>query len=364
MYRAIPINWAFRRWFYSVVIFVPMLISANLLAQDADGSNEAKPEKLFKSENTLAVTLSAPWRDIVRNEEVQDPYPATIQYTDESGQPRTLPLTVERRGLTRQRVCKYPPIKLKFDKETVKGTLFRGQKSIKMVTHCDKGDRWEQYYIKEMLAYQMYNLVTDRSFRVRPLSITYVDSEKGSTDDPRFAFLIEDDSDVAKRNDLKKLKVIEVEPDQLEPMESSRFALFQYLIGNVDWSALSGPKENKCCHNAKLIGDNEQTNIYAVPYDFDSAGIVDAHYAAPNENLPIRRVTDRLYRGFCASNSTLPAARQEFLALEPQILGLVQNEPLLSKRNVRVAERYLEEFFDTLKDDSSFNKRITAKCRK
>ncbi len=334
-------------------------------AQEAAAESKApKPDKLFSTRETLEVTLHAPWRDIVKNEDVKTPYPATIEFTDSMGQTQSIELTVERRGLTRQRVCQFPPIKLRFDKEKVKGTTFRGQKSIKMVTHCDKGDRWEQYYIKEMLAYYMYNLFTERSFKARPLSITYVDSKKGKKQDPRFAFLIEDDSDVAKRNELEKLKILEIDPDQLEPIDASRFALFQYLIGNVDWSALSGPDPKKCCHNAKLMGLDPNVNVYAVPYDFDSSGLVDAHYAAPNESLPINSVTQRLYRGFCEHNSTLESAKQEFLDNEQAIFDLVSSEGRLSTRSQKNMNKYVAKFYGVLKDQKKWNKFIIGKCRK
>ena len=90
-----------------------------------------------------------------------------------------------------------------------------------------------------MLAYRMYNVITDKSFRVRPLKVTYIDSATGKSDDTHFAFLIEDDSDVAKRNDLKKLNIPKVKLSQLSPDIISDFSLFQLQIGNVDWEQKS-----------------------------------------------------------------------------------------------------------------------------
>jgi len=334
-----------------------------LLAQEKEDKGP-KPVKLFDVEDTLKVTLHGPWREIMQKVKVQDPYPATMEFTDSLGRSQSIPLTVERRGITRQKVCKFPPIMLNFEKETVKGTAFRGQKRVKMVTHCDKGDRWEQYNVKEFIAYRIYNLFTPRSFRVRPLEITYVDSKHGSEEEPRFAFLIEDDSDVAKRNKLEKLDIKEIEPVQIEPRDGNRFSLFQFLISNSDWSALTGPGEEDCCHNGKLIGSDPNKDIYVVPYDFDSAGMVDAHYAAPNEALPIKTVTQRLYRGFCFHNPTLEETRQEFLAREQQIYDLFLNEPRLSERHKKSVPDYLGEAYDIFRDDTKFQKQIREKCRK
>ncbi len=334
-------------------------------AQDAaETTGKPKREKLFASKQTLAITLHAPWRDILQQEKNLKPYPATLEFSDSLGQAHSIPLTVGRRGITRQIACKFPPIRLRFDKEAVKGTVFAGQKSLKLVTHCDKGDRWEQYYLKEMLAYYMYNLMTERSFRVRPLSVTYIDSEHNATDTPRFAFLLEDDSDLAKRNGLKKLDIKRINPEQLDSAETSRMVLFQYMIANVDWSILKGAGVELCCHNAKLIGLDPGSIIYAIPYDFDSSGLVDAEYAAPNDGLPIATVTQRLYRGFCVHNPTLETARQEYLAKEQAIYAVLQSESRLNARTVKVALRYLGEFFDILRDENKFNKNIIQRCRR
>jgi len=324
----------------------------------------SEPVALFESRDTLELTISAPWRSIVRDRDNQDPYPATLRYVDASGGLEHIELTVERRGKSRQRICRFPPIKLRFEKKDVEGTLFEGNKSIKMVTHCNNGRRWEQYYILEMLAFPIYNLFTERSFRIRPLSVTYHDVDRDKDDGPRFAFLIEDDKLVANRNGLDKYDLTEIRPERLDPLESSRFALFQYLIGNEDWSSLGGPPGDDCCHNAKLIGPESGGPLYALPYDFDSSGLVDADYAVPNEGLPISRVSQRLYRGFCVHNSTLEAARAEFLENRQAIHAIFEGEPRLRSRTRSRAIKYIDRFFDVLEDPEMFDRLITGACRK
>lgn len=326
----------------------------------------AKPAKLFSSDETLTVTLTAPWREVERKKNYEGPYPARIAYQDETGRNVELELTVERRGIKRQQACRFPPIRLRFDKETVKGTTFRGEKSLKMVTHCEKSKKFDQYYVLEMLAYRMYNLVTDYSFHVRPLAVDYRDSESGKSVYARFAFLIEDDSDVAKRNGLKKLDTDRVSHKRLEPEVTTQFALFQYMIGNVDWAAIRGPDPEECCHNVKLIapeplGDDDW--IIPVPYDFDSAGIVDAKYAAPPEGLRIDDVTQRLYRGYCIHNSLLDGARNKVLAQESAIMALINNDSRLDAKSKKKAGRFMEDFFETARDSGDFQKKVVDKCR-
>lgn len=360
------------RFKFSQVVLKACLIALIVVAwpvpsraqDDAADSGAPKPDKVFESDQPLTITLRAPWSDIVKKKKVQDPYPATIEFTDSLGQAQSLALQVARRGITRQKVCNFPPIRLIFDKEMNKGTMFRGQKKLKMVTHCNKGDKFSQFYIQEMTIYRLYNLITDRSFRVRPLSVTYVDSAKGDTTEPQFAFLIEDDGDVAERNGMIKLQAAKIKPTQLEPQEISRMMLFQFMVANVDFASTSGPTPDECCHNAKLIGLDEVSNIYSVPYDFDVSGIIKAPYAVPHEALPIKSVTQRLYRGFCMHNSTLEPARQEYLAKEQAIYDLVQNQSLLTDKTKGQMREFLADFFEIIRDQGEFDKSIIQKCRK
>jgi hypothetical protein len=113
-----------------------------------------------------------------------------------------------------------------------------------------------------------------------------------------------------------------------------------------------------------LFGLDPQANIYPIPYDFDGSGTVDTHYAAPNEFLPIKKVTQRLFRGFCAHNPSLEAVRQEFFADEEAIYSLVRNESLLSDHSRSEMLDFLGDSFAIFRDDEKFNKQIIQKCRK
>jgi hypothetical protein len=353
-----------------------ILLVSPLAAQDA--GNGAKPEKLFESVETMEISMTAPWHELLQDKNFTGSYPANLAYTDEAGNEVSIDLTVERRGVTRQRVCRIPPIKLRFVKGAAKDTIFRGQKSLKMVTHCQKDSDYQQYYVLEMLAYRIYNLLTDYSFRVRPLTVMYFQADaeehssrfsffkKETSAGPVFAFLIEDDKDVANRFDLDKVNIPRIKPEQLDTTESALLGLFQYMIANVDWAATMGPQPDECCHNVKLIGPEPTSPddiLHALPYDFDSSGLVDASYATPNEGLPIRRVTQRLYRGYCASNPGLQDARQRMLDKEQSIYGLVKAESRLEADRQEKALEFLQGFYEVIKDDEKFRREIVEECR-
>jgi hypothetical protein len=349
------------------------------VAPSQEALAETKPARLFELQDTLDVSFTAPWHELVRNDDFQGSYPAKIDFTDELGNTESLDLTVERRGVTRQRVCKIPPLKLRFDENSVKGTTFRGQESLKLVTHCQSSSGYEQYYLLEYLAYRIYNVLTEFSFKVRPLNATYLQAEsedskesrfsvlkKKTSEGPVFAFLIEEDKDVANRHDLKSLHIPKINPKRLDAEEAALYGLFQFLIANVDWAATMGPDPKECCHNTKLIGPEPTTpgdTLYAIPYDFDSSGLVDAEYAVPPAGLPIRSVTQRLYRGYCAHNPSLENARQRMLRNEQAIYQLFRDEVRLDPGKRSKALNFLEEAFQVFRDEGKFRAEITEQCR-
>jgi len=344
-------------------VFV-LLIGFILTVPAASAAEKAKPPKLFNDSSEMQVTLTGPWNTIKRNLKKDDNYPVQLTYTGADGVQHTIDAAVSLRGITRRRVCDFPPLKLHFDKEKLKDTEFRGNKSLKLVTYCNTNSKYEQYYIKEFLTYRIYNLITDYSFRVKPMMIDYKVSEKDNQSITRFGFLIEDADDLAKRNKLEELSIATVPYRDLDPVTTSRLALFQFMIGNLDWAATDGPKENSCCHNSRLIGaGNEIDPKYSVPYDFDSSGLVNAHYAAPPDGLKVRNIRQRLYRGFCVFNDQLPGSVALFNEKKREILALFQNNPHLTDYFRDDAIKYLEDFYRIMNDSKSFKKEITDKCR-
>ena len=341
------------------------LLGAFLFTSPLLAEKNNKPTKLFNDGSEWKVTLAGPWRTIQRNVSKDKRYPAQLTYPGEDGQPIMIDVEVAPRGITRRNtVCDFPPLKVYFDKEKMKGTEFRGIGSLKLVTYCQTNTKYEQYYIKEFLVYRIYNLITDLSFRVKPLSVDYIVSGKKPKPLTRFSFLIEDIDDVAKRNDLKKLTLPKVSPKDLHSVETSYMAMFEYMVGNLDWAATGGPNKERCCHNARLIGKSETENPkYVIPYDFDSTGLVNTHYAAPPDKLKVRNVRQRLFRGFCVQNHTLPQAVEVFQQKKPEIMALFEENTNLNSSSRKKAISYLEDFYEVLDDPKRFKREFTDKCR-
>ena len=346
------------------LVLTSMFVAPVTQAQ-AQEEEKPKPTKLFKDDSMLHVTLTGPWRTIERRKTNPEKYPVKLEYQDDNGRKQTLNVDVATRGLTRlERVCDFPPLKVWFDKEQAKSTNFRGQSSLKLVTHCKSSTAYQQYYVKEYLSYRIYNLITPYSFRVRPLMISYLDGEDDKKPLVRFGFLIEDVDDVAKRRDLKELEIPKVRYTKLDPEETAYYSLFQYMLSNLDWSATGGRDPEECCHNTKLIAEGIDTlPVYAIPYDLDSSGLVNAPYAAPPDALKVRSITQRLYRGFCFHNDELPGALDRFREKKQEILGLFENEELLTGKTRIRAVKYIEGFYSNLETPDGVRKHLTDKCR-
>ena len=154
----------------------------------------------------------------------------------------------------------------------------------------------------------MYNELTPRSFRAKLADIDYLDAN-GRRIASQAGFFLESLDDLAQRNWTNRIRAPERIPlAYLSPVDAARYALFQHMLGNHDWSMRAGPAGDDCCHNAELIGVAAAGQTIPVPYDFDYSGFVDTSYSLPPAQLEISSVRDRFYRGYCVHNSSAPAA--------------------------------------------------------
>ena len=209
--------------------------------------------------------------------------------------------------------------------------MFAGQKRLKLVTHCQQSPGFQQHLLLEYAAYRLYNLVTPQSFRARLATIDYVEGD-GRSHASRLGFFIEDKDDVARRNAMRSPPLGDaVAVDRLEPRAAARFALFEYMIGNLDWSMRRGPAGEGCCHNSRLL--EGPAALLPVPYDFDFSGLVDAPYAVPPDDIPVASVRTRVYRGYCRHHHEAMAAVADFRSKRDALLGRAGPHPGLDERS-------------------------------
>ena len=351
----------------TLVLVAAVFQAGGLHAQDSQAETTVGNAPLFASHDPISFTIRAPFETLFKDRSEDAPeHPATLLYEGPDGQMVSLDLEVELRGHNRRRkrTCNFPPLRLDFPKSAMGGTLFAGQNRLKLVTQCQSGrDQYGQYVLLEYLIYRAYNVLTDVSFKVRLVNITYEDTDGKRDPITQNGFIIEDERRLAERHGWEALEVPVVSPEFLEPDHLALVEVFQYMIGHTDWSAfMPEPGSDECCHNGKVIGTLDGW-VYPIPYDFDFAGLVNARYAAVAEQLPIRRVRQRLYRGVCRDHDELMMTLQRFNVAQQEIVALFQEQPGLEEKQSKEAVEYLEEFYETINDERDLRNKIERRCR-
>jgi hypothetical protein len=313
---------------------------------------------LFASDAPIEVTITGPVRDISRAaEKSTDPQPATLAANGE-----TLPITLAARGITRRRNCEFPPLMVDFVDKPADASLFDKQNRLKLVTHCKPVSGFDDYVLREYAAYKLYSALTPESFKVRLARVRYIDDGKEVAQ--RWGFFIEDVDDLAKRIGGKELEVTSVPSSTLNVVDAARYALFQYMIGNLDWDMTNGPPGSECCHNSKLIGATLEAReaLIPVPYDFDYSGLVNAPYATPPEAVPVRSVRTRYYRGLCRHNAAVRTEAAALLAARPALEGALSSIAQLDARDRDNMRKYVAGFFDDIATPAKVDKLLKT-CR-
>ena len=317
-------------------------------------------DELFASDAPLLLTLEADFNQLKKDREQEsEERPARVILGGPGDGTLSLPATVRTRGNFRLRsdICAFPPLRLNFPTDSVAGTVFEGQDKLKLVTHCREWDSYEQNILEEYLAYRIYGQLTDIGFRVQLALINYVDTSGSSDTVSRLAFFIEAEDALAARLDGEMLEVPVANPEDYPPQQIGLVNLFQFMIGNTDWSAVR-------FHNVKLIRVGWE--YLPIPYDFDFSGFVDTPYAGPNPLIAhrIQRVTQRLYWGVCSERIDFPALFSLFNERRDAILEIIRTQPGLNDRNIRLATRYLEEFYEIITDEHETDWQILNSCRR
>lgn len=132
----------------------------------------------------------------------------------------------------------------------------------------------------------------------------------------------------------------------LDDYQAARLSLFQFMIGNTDWSVYQE-------HNTKAM-KNEHIRL-AIPYDFDWSGFVGAPYARPHPKFPIKEVTQRHYIGKKIEPSTLKLVIEEFNGHQEAFAGIIDKNPVLDDKAKRKCMEYLESFYKIINDPKILN---------
>lgn len=325
----------------------------------ASRRTESENRPLFRNHEPLALVLTSDFKALGKERDERSPkrFEATIAVGSDPASPG-VSVKLGTRGHSRLRpvTCGFPPIRVEFPKDGTAGTLFEGQKQLKLVTHCRDVDDYEQYVLQEHLIYRIHNLLTPHSFRARLAKMTYVDAATRKPVATRFGMFVEDDDDVARRGDWRTIDIPNAQFKDLDSDSLMLMMVFEYMIGNTDVSIVR-------VHNVRLMQDQTR-KLHPVPYDFDYSGIMETRYAVPDKRLGLTGVRDRLYRGPCRTEAELDPVLERFRAKKAETLALYDALPELKESNRKQARQYLEEFYSIIERKDRVKKVLVDGCKK
>jgi hypothetical protein len=326
---------------------------------------------LFESLSLLELTMPVNFDALCRPSESSgcEYIPTVFEYLDSAGNEKSIPISIRRRDGWRatKTNCQVPTLFVRFSEQDTLGTPFEGQSSLALTSHCGKGispqitqsrrlpDAFESYVVNEYIGYRLYNLVAEASLRVRLVRITYSDPENPRRDFKHYAFFAEHFESLADRLNARLLPAGSFDPSSLDLAVADQLALFQYMVGNTDWSI---QKQDNV-----ILLETQSGNHIPVLFDLDMSGLVNAYYAFPAPELPIRSVKQRYYQGFCHPGTDWNELFASLSTMRAEIMGVLAETPGLRRGDRRMSSTYLDSFFNILGADESKEREIINHCQ-
>lgn len=327
-----------------------LIILLSILVQFVTCQDRIKPSTFdyFNSEEVLHISLGFDLKSFIDNKNNPENFDALITIYGKSDTLMEF-VNIKARGNMRRSYCSFPPLTIKFKKAP----------DIKVVTHCRNSDIHTSYLFREYLAYKLYNQLTPYSFKTRLVKIDYVDTKKQGHVISEYGFLIENEDKMAERNLAMVIDNDNISQRHMQSLDMTRLALFNYMIGNTDWSVLSQ-------HNVKILRPVNEFTDEGIPvaYDFDYSGFVSTAYAAPSKDLPIKTTAERYYQGNCINPVELQTVIEEFEVLQPTFVKTIRDFELLPDNARKKLEYYVDGFYKSYRNQNVLISELNKTCRR
>ena len=335
-------------WLRYLFLLLIVLFNAGVsLAQDEGGF------EFFDSDEILEITIETDLKNLINNKKEGQYQQAKLIVTNKS-----YDIRLKARGNFRLENCSFPPITLNFTETEFDDKSFDQLKNIKLVNACKMQKPYAQYILSEYMIYRTFNLLTDKSFRVKLLKIEYLDTNKNKKSEVQYGFVIEDQQIMADRLNGMIIKKIGFLDQFTNTEQIAMLSIFQFMIGNTDWQVAG-------LHNIKLLKIKEVTEPapYVIPYDFDFTGMVNASYAIPQPELGIMNIRERLYWGKCYAEEDLRVAIEKYTNNKEAIYNLYRNFTLLDKGNLNQSLSYLNSFYKIIEEEKRWKYYFLENCK-
>ena len=292
------------------------------------------------SDNALEVVMNVDMQEMMSNKMNDEYIPAQLTFGKESLRSVTLDAKVRARGRFRRMNCDFPPLKVKLDKSQLRDLGMKDHNDYKLVTHCADDETAAENLLREYLAYELYQELSPVSFRAQLVRVTYKDQMTGSQE-THLGILLEDTDELAERLGMKVCdECYGMQDEQIQPENFRVHALFQYMIGNTDWSL-------SMLRNLKVLQNPTTGENFLAPYDFDFSGLVNAGYAVPLQQFGQTTVRDRVMLAKYDPQSWGDASDYLFKK-KKTLINLVKNFDGLDNKARRDITQYLNQFYNQL----------------
>jgi hypothetical protein len=346
--------------FVGFLVSFLVFMSNIILAQTSIPDSVMKNFRLFEDDRLIEITLRFDLSTYFRTKPKDNYLNANITFHLNKTDSVSRDIKLKTRGVFRNSYCMFAPIELNFKKVNFGYSDLNRISKLKLVPQCGPGKDKEDYVLREYLAYKLFNVLTDTSFRVRLLKVTYIDSEKKKKPVTQYGIFIEPAEILAARTNCIIIKARTLNQKSIVPKIMDRIAIFNYMIGNYDWSV---PGQHNIQVFKSLIMDPTGLGI-AIPHDFDWTGLVNATYAVPAENVGTENVRQRLFFGVCRRKEVYLQELNVFAEKKQEFYKVINEFQYVNQRDKRDMTDYLDGFFDQItgkRDNIIFNFMSTCK---
>jgi hypothetical protein len=334
--------------FMLVAIFVSFNMGCNARffspTDEKTDTTGKKSFRLFKDDSPIDISLKFDLTTYFREKPQNEYLSAALTFHLGKTDSIERNIRLKTRGVFRNKYCRFAPIELNMKKVDFGYTDLNRIGKLKLVPQCNTGKEKEDYVLREYLAYKLFNVLTDTSFRVRLLTVTYIDSKKNRKPVKQYGFFIEPVEMILARTKTIQIKSTALNQKSIIPGIMDRLAIFNFMIGNYDWSVPG-------LHNILALKPLEYEpdgRLIAVPHDFDWTGLVNAAYAIPTEAVGTENVRERIFMGVCRSREVFYKELDLFIEKKADFYRVINEFPYLSAGVKKDITRYLDSFFDKL----------------
>ena len=321
-----------------------LFIASTLMSLSSSVSVKDTSWSLFDAishKDIIDFKITSDFENLKNNRKFQEDQEAVLSFKDQHGDQHQFSVDLSLRGVYRRsRSEGIPPLMIEFKKKELKSLGYSKYDDLKLVTYFYEDKKIsKEFLIREYLIYKLYNAISEYSYRVQLVNLEVEDVNTGKKD-KQMGFVIEDTDELRNRIGANKLDdSVTIAEENFHKIQSQIVCVFQYMIGNSDWSIF--PRRN-----VKFFVVNEQ--IIMVPYDFDFSGTVNAPYAVPDNFKNIKSIRERIYIGFKDDLEALTPVLKLFDRKKEKLLSIVNDTRKLSPDSRYEITNYIKGFYEDI----------------